>query len=109
MVQRYAICDGPVGTEKERGGGERAERSRTRRPCDVFVKRCRVGTKESPLQRIPRGNITGAGGGGREVTDKRESYKMGCANIARVKRVRGWVAGGARVYERDVGASLDAR
>lgn len=29
---------------------------------------------------MPRGSITGSGdGGGREVTDKRESYKMGCA------------------------------
>lgn len=29
---------------------------------------------------MPRGSITGGGGGGgREVTDKRESYKMGCA------------------------------
>lgn len=28
---------------------------------------------------MPRGSITGSGdGGGREVTDKRESYKMGC-------------------------------
>lgn len=42
---------------------------------------------------MPRGSITdgsgggggdgGGGGGGREVTDKRESYKMGCANATR--------------------------
>lgn len=64
--------------------GPRVERWKARRPCDVFVKRCRVGTKETPLQRMPRGSITGVGGGGgREVTDKRESYKMGCANTTR--------------------------
>lgn len=35
---------------------------------------------------MPRGSITGGGGGGgREVTDKRESYKMGCA----MREIRG--------------------
>lgn len=57
------------------------KRQEARRPCDVFVKRCRVGTKETRFSGCPRGSITGGGGGGsgRVVTDKRESYKMGCA------------------------------
>ncbi|TGZ46092.1 hypothetical protein DBV15_08168 [Temnothorax longispinosus] len=42
----------------------------------------------------PRGNITGGGGGGsgREVTDKRESYKIGCATRERGegRMVRGY-------------------
>lgn len=45
-----------------------------RRSCDVFVKRCRLGTKEARLNCAPRGSITG----GREVADKRELYKIGC-------------------------------
>lgn len=58
------------------------KRQQARRPCDVFVKRCRVGTKETRFSGCPRGSITdgGGGGSGRVVTDKRESYKMGCAS-----------------------------
>lgn len=43
-----------------------------RRPCDVFIKRCRLGTKEARLNCAPRDR-----NGGREVADKRELYKMG--------------------------------
>lgn len=50
------------------GGGDRSD------ACDVFVKRCRLGTKEARLNCAPRGSVTG----GREVADKRELYKMGC-------------------------------
>lgn len=76
MGQRYDAM-GP-GVETRQGA---------RRPCDVFVKRCRVGTKETRFSGCPRGSITGGGGGGREVTDKRESYKMGC--VTRENRERG--------------------
>lgn len=53
---------------------QRREEEGARRSCDVFVKRCRLGTKEARLNCAPRGSVTG----GREVADKRELYKMGC-------------------------------
>lgn len=73
------------GTAIRYGGARGETRQGARRPCDVFVKRCRVGTKETRFSGCPRGSITGGGGGGsgREVTDKRESYKMGCATSER--------------------------
>lgn len=39
---------------------------KVRRPCDVFVKRCRLGTKDARSNSRPEGR------------DKRELYKMGC-------------------------------
>lgn len=95
-------------------------RQGARRPCDVFVKRCRVGTKETRFSGCPRGSITGGGGGGsgREVTDKRESYKMGCVTRESgekgggegVQRTRGTVVPvGARGAPRRCGNPGDER
>jgi len=53
---------------------------------------------------MPRGSITGGGGGGgggREVTDKRESYKMGCAT----REIRGR----GTTHARGTKVSVDAR